>query len=70
MRIDTNAEIAYRGAILLEPKSTWALGNYAEYLLNRGRCDEAVAAAQQAMALRPYPIVRRTLEQAKDCAGN
>lgn len=47
------AERHYRRAIELDPSSAWAHGAYARYLRNRGRFDEALAAAGRAQELDP-----------------
>lgn len=58
------ADEIYRSEINLDPQSAWAKGNYADFLVGRGRHDEAIVWAQGALAQWDYGAARGTLSDA------
>jgi Tfp pilus assembly protein PilF len=62
-------ERIFRENIALTPDSPWAHGNYAGFLGGQGRLDEAIAEYEKAIAIAPYPIAVRGLEDAKKRRG-
>jgi WD40 repeat protein/Tfp pilus assembly protein PilF len=58
------AEETHRSLLNLEPDSAWTRGNYAAFLNRRGRWDDAIAMAKQALAKMDYPMGRLTLANA------
>jgi WD40 repeat protein/Tfp pilus assembly protein PilF len=60
---DASDEI-YRSLLALEPDSAWTRGNYASFLNRRGRWDDAIAMAKQALEKMDYPMGRLTLANA------
>jgi len=60
------ADRAYRRLLSLQPKSAWAHGNFASFLLfRRGKADAAIVEANKAIAIMDYGHVRRTLGSAQ-----
>jgi tetratricopeptide (TPR) repeat protein len=51
--------------IALQPASPWAHGNYAGFLKGQNRLDEAIREYEKAIAIAPYPIAQRGLEETR-----
>jgi tetratricopeptide (TPR) repeat protein len=56
------AERECKRAIELDPNSSSAHGNYADYLTNRGRFDEAIAEMKIARDIEPASLIREAAE--------
>lgn len=54
-------EEMYRSLMNLDPQSAWTRGNYAWFLNQRHRWDEAIEMAKQALAMRRYPAAELAL---------
>lgn len=63
-------DAAYKEQLKLQPESAWIHGNYAEFLLSRGSIDPAIAEAEHAIRILPYPIAVGTLAQAYFAKSN
>jgi len=59
-----DANAMYRAQIAEFPRSEWAHGNYAGYLLRIDEIDRAIEEAERAVALVPYPLAVRVLMNA------
>jgi tetratricopeptide (TPR) repeat protein len=59
-----DSDAARRAQIAAFPDSAWAHGNYAMFLLDRGDVDAAIAEAERAVKLKPYPNALGTLSRA------
>ncbi len=57
-------EDTYLAIVRLDPKSSWAKGNYAAFLTRRDEHDRAVDMARAALATADYPIGRTILASA------
>jgi tetratricopeptide (TPR) repeat protein len=51
--------------VRLQPDSAWARGNYANFLVWRGKYDSAISMAESALQKMDYPIGRHTLAKAR-----
>jgi len=58
------ADRAYQEQLKMAPGDAWSHGNYAQFLLGRGRVDDAIRYAARAVQLMPYPMGFFTLGQA------
>ena len=54
----------YTSIINLDPDSAWDKGNYAEFLVQQARYDQAIDMAKLAIRQRDYPAVHSTLAKA------
>lgn len=63
------ADEARRREIDLDPKSAWAKGNYAHFLIRKGDYDAAIASAKAALAQMRYGVAERTLADAYCAKG-
>ncbi len=52
-------------AIEEDPYSAYPYGNYANFLMNQGRYNEAVEFYEKAIRIKPYPAAIRALEEAR-----
>lgn len=57
-------EQMYLAMMRYKPTSAWTRGNYAQFLVNRGRYDEAIPMAKSALAMMDYGAARKTLAEA------
>ncbi len=64
------ADTAHRQGLRLRPNSAWGHGNYADFLLRRGRVEEAVTEAERAVKLMQYPAGLMTLVKAYVARAN
>ena len=66
---DAQQEKILKALIQLHPDSPWTHGNYAAFLYNRERYNDAVVEFEKAVALGSYPIAEEYLEKARRAAS-
>lgn len=63
------AEAAFKRELDLDPHSAWLKSNYARFLRNQKRCDEAIVWAERAIEQMTFGVGQRELSHAYYCKG-